>query len=95
VINLHTQANLAPWTFNDGKDIGIKMHYYDTIDSHAALVRANDTGYLEWYGRGTEGVGNVFPARVAGNSTHAREVNKGRVLGRDKIMIFAKHHLSQ
>jgi hypothetical protein len=66
VINLHTQANLAPWTFNDGKDIGIKMHYYDTIDSHAALVRANDSGYLEWYSRGAEGIGNVFVGNAYG-----------------------------
>jgi hypothetical protein len=66
VINLHTTANLAPLTSNDGKDIGIKMHYYDTQDSHAALIRANDTGFLEWYGRGTEGVGNVFIANTYG-----------------------------
>ena len=60
IINMHTQANLAPWTFNDGKDIGFKFHYYDTADKHAALIRANDTGYLEWYARGTEGTSNVF-----------------------------------
>ena len=66
ILNLHTQANLAPWTVNDGKDIGIKMHYYDNVDSHAALVRANDTGYLEWYGRGTEGLGNVFVGSAYG-----------------------------
>ena len=66
ILNLHTQANLAPWTFNDGKDIGIKMHYYDGQDSHAALVRANDTGYLEWYGRGIEGFGNIFQGNAYG-----------------------------
>lgn len=66
IINMHTQANLAPWTFNDGKDIGIKMHYYDDQDSHAALVRANDTGYLEWYSRGIEGSGNVFQGNAYG-----------------------------
>lgn len=66
ILNLHTQANLAPWTFNDGKDIGIKMHYYDGQDSHAALVRANDSGYLEWYSRGVEGTGNVFLGNAYG-----------------------------
>jgi hypothetical protein len=66
ILNLHTQANLAPWTTNDGKDIGIKMHYYDDQDSHAALVRANDTGYLEWYGRGTEIAGNTFAGSAYG-----------------------------
>jgi hypothetical protein len=66
ILNLHTQANLASWTFDDGKDIGIKMHYYDGQDSHAALVRANDTGYLEWYARGTEISGNTFAGSAYG-----------------------------
>lgn len=66
ILNLHTQANLAPWTTNDGKDIGLKMHYYDGADSHAALVRANDTGYLEWYARGTEISGNTFAGSAYG-----------------------------
>jgi hypothetical protein len=66
ILNLHTQANLAPWTFDDGKDIGIKMHYYDGQDSHAALIRANDSGYLEWYARGTEISGNTFSGNAYG-----------------------------
>ena len=66
VINLHTFANLAPLTTNDGKDIGIKMHYYDGQDSHAALIRDNATGALEWYARGIEGSGNVFQGNAYG-----------------------------
>lgn len=66
VINIHTFANLAPLTTNDGKDIGIKMHYYDYQDSHAALIRDNATGQLEWYGRGIEGSGNVFQGNAYG-----------------------------
>ena len=87
ILNLHTQANLAPWTVNDGKDIGIKMHYYDGVDSHAALVRANDTGYLEWYARGTEISGNTFSgsaygtiktgALILANTTPATGANTG------------------
>lgn len=70
IINLHTSANLAPWTFNDGKDIGFKLHYYDDIlvggDNLAFLGRANDTGYLEFYSTGVEGVGNVFTGSTYG-----------------------------
>ena len=66
VINLHTNANLSPLTSNDGKDIGLKMHYYDTQDSHAALIRDNATGQLEWYARGIEGSGNVFQGNAYG-----------------------------
>ena len=70
VINLHTFANLAPWTVNDGKDIGFKFHYYDSAlaggDNLSFLGRANDTGYLSWYTTGTEGVGNVFTSGTYG-----------------------------
>jgi hypothetical protein len=65
VIELHTQANLDPWTFNDGKDIGVKFHYYDYQDEHAFLGRANESGYLEWYDSGRE-VGNVFTGNTYG-----------------------------
>ncbi len=66
VIDLHTQSNLAPLTSNDGRDIGLKFHYYDYQDEHAFLGRANDTGYLEWYDSGREGVGNVFTGNTYG-----------------------------
>ena len=60
IINLHTYANLAAWTSNDGRDIGIKFHYYDTADKHAFLGRDNATGYLEFFANGTENSSNVF-----------------------------------
>ena len=59
IINLHTQANLAPWAVDDGKDIGIKFHYYDGVDNHAFLGRDNTTKFLEFFGAGTES-GNLF-----------------------------------
>lgn len=65
VIELHTQANLAPWTFDDGKDIGIKFHYYKTQDEHAFLGWSNQSGYLEWYDSGRE-VANVFTGNTYG-----------------------------
>jgi len=89
VINLHTQANLAPWTVNDGKDIGIKFHYYDGVDNHAFLGRANDTRFLEFYGAGTEGVGNVFTGTAYGtikageffsaNTTNSTDATTGAI----------------
>ena len=59
IINLHTSANLVALTSDDGRDIGIKMHYFKTADKHAFLGWANDTGYLEYYSDGTE-TGGVF-----------------------------------
>ena len=60
VISLHTWANLAPLLSNDGRDIGLKLHYYDVSDNVAFLGRGNDTGYLEWYSAGQENSSNVF-----------------------------------
>lgn len=46
------------WTVDDGKDIGLRFHYYTgSTDTNAALVLANDTKYLEWYSAGAEGSG--------------------------------------
>jgi hypothetical protein len=54
------------WTSNDGKDIGIRMHYYaNGTDTNAALVLAQDTGMLEWYSSGTE-AGNIFSGVYGG-----------------------------
>ncbi len=60
IINLHTTQDLAPLTVDDGKDIGIKFHYYKGQDRHAALVWANDTQALEFYANGVESSGNTF-----------------------------------
>jgi len=65
IINIHTPSDLTPLTSNDNADIGIMFHYYDYQDDHAFLGRANDTGFLEWYGRGND-VANVFVGTVYG-----------------------------
>jgi hypothetical protein len=46
------------WNADDGKDIGLRFHYYqNSTDTNAALVLANDTKYLEWYNIGVESAG--------------------------------------
>lgn len=61
LINLHTPPGgvNTPWTYDDGKDIGLIIHYYKGADKTGFLGFANDTGYLEWYNDGTES-GGVF-----------------------------------
>jgi len=66
ILSLHRQSDFEPWSSNDGKDIGIKINYYDVEDSYAALVRSNDTGYLEWYSKGYENFANVFVGNAYG-----------------------------
>jgi hypothetical protein len=70
VINLHTAANLAALTGNDGRDIGLKLHYYDNVlstgDNLAFVGRANDSGFLEFYNTGYENASNVFVGNTYG-----------------------------
>jgi hypothetical protein len=54
LIEMHTQANLAPLTSDDGKDIGIHVHYFKTSDKHAFFGFSNDTLAFEYYVDGTE-----------------------------------------
>lgn len=45
------------WTFDDGKDVGLRFHYYNAADKNAALVLAHDSRYLEFYVDGSESAG--------------------------------------
>ena len=60
IINLHTASNLEPLTTDDGRDIGLAFHYYKTSDKLAFLGWANDSGSIEYYSDGTEGIGGTF-----------------------------------
>jgi len=66
LIELHTPSNSTEWTVDDGKDIGLRFHYYSTTGTNAALVLANDTKYLEWYGSGAESNTGTFGGAVYG-----------------------------
>jgi hypothetical protein len=59
IIELHTLPNLANLTFNDGKDIGIRFHYYKTDNQNAFLGWQNETGYLEWLGANVDEAANA------------------------------------
>jgi hypothetical protein len=61
LIDLHVPPGglETPWTYDDGKDIGLTFHYYKGADKTGFLGFANDTGYLEWYNDGLES-GGVF-----------------------------------
>jgi hypothetical protein len=54
IIDLHTFANLAPLTSNDGRDVGIRLHYYKTSDKHAFIGWENATEALTYYQDATE-----------------------------------------
>jgi len=54
VISLHTQANLAPWTTNDGKIIGTAYHYYLGGDKQALLSINQSNAFLTYYDTSTD-----------------------------------------
>jgi hypothetical protein len=54
VISLHTQANLAAWTSNDGKLVGVAYHYYDTQDRQALLAMNPSNTFLTYYKTSTD-----------------------------------------
>lgn len=65
IIDLHTfNSNLAPWTSDDGRDIGLRFFWYKGSSAGtSALVWENSNSYLTWYG---EGVGNANTGAISG-----------------------------
>ena len=61
-----TPSDLSPLLSATTVDIGLKLHYYDSVDSAAFLGRENSSGALVWYSRGTDSA-NVFTGTVLGN----------------------------
>jgi hypothetical protein len=64
IILIH--SNAAPYTTNDGKDIGIEWQYYDGADKYAFLGRQNTTGSLVYLDNVTD-TANVITAGTFGN----------------------------
>ena len=54
ILELHTNPTLTPLITDDGRDVGIRVHYYKGSDKHAFFGWANDTGAFEYYEDGTE-----------------------------------------
>ena len=51
----------SQWQSSDGKDIGLRFHYYtNSTDTNAALVLDQTAGSLEWYSSGAESTTSVF-----------------------------------
>jgi len=65
LIEVHTSPSgvSGQWASDDGKDIGLRFHYYNrtaSTDSNAALILADDSQYLEWYNTGAESNTGTF-----------------------------------
>jgi hypothetical protein len=58
-IKLHTFANGAPLTTNDGRDIGVLGNYYTGADKYFFFGQKNSSGYFEYFADATEDASNV------------------------------------
>jgi hypothetical protein len=57
----------APWFADDGKDIGLRFHYYaNSTDTNAALVLDATSKYLDWYSAGAESAVGDFSSATYG-----------------------------
>jgi hypothetical protein len=53
ILELHSTDG-GVLTSDDGKDVGLRMHYFKGSDKNAALVLGNDSNQMEFYVDGTE-----------------------------------------
>ena len=56
ILELHTPPGGmgSAWTVNDAKDIGVRMHYFDSMDKSAFFGRTAASGYFEYFSEGAE-----------------------------------------
>lgn len=59
IIDLHTFANLAPLISDDGRDVGVRFHYYKGADKHAFLGWENSLETLVYFANVSEASSNV------------------------------------
>ena len=69
LLEVHTPPGgvYSQWITDDGKDIGLRFHYYTAgTDTNAALVLDNSTKELHWYGSGAENASGDFSTATYG-----------------------------
>jgi hypothetical protein len=69
IIELHVPPGGvgSPWTLDDGKDIGLRFHYYSSgADQNGALVFQDSTKYLTWYSTGYENTASDITSATYG-----------------------------
>lgn len=64
LIELHATDNFSALTVDDGRDIGLRMHYYKGAAKSAFFGWSNTTGYLEYYSDGTESAQGKFTGNL-------------------------------
>jgi hypothetical protein len=88
IVDLHTYANLAAWAADDGRDIGLRMHYYNGVDSLAFLGLENSSKTLQYLANATEVSGNVsgtfgnvqFGSLLLSNTTASTNTTTGALI---------------
>jgi len=97
LLEIHTPPGgvYSQWLTDDGKDIGLRFHYYTAgTSTNAALILDNSTKELHWYSAGAESAVGDFSSstygtfrtgaiRLNGNNANTGNTNTGdlQVLG--------------
>ena len=84
IIELHTLPGGGNLTVDDGRDVGVRFHYYKASNDNAFLGWDNTTGYLEWYASGVSETANVtitgeYGTFKTGNITLVSTTQSGNV----------------
>jgi hypothetical protein len=68
IIALHTPPGGVDsvWSVNDGKDIGIRFHYFNSGDQKAALIMDSTTRSLDWYQTSSENTSGIINTGTLG-----------------------------
>ena len=60
IIQLNTGPNGSPLSSDNGFDVGVRAHYYDTADRSSFFGRTDSTGFFEYFSNVTGESGNVI-----------------------------------
>jgi hypothetical protein len=85
IIDLHSPTDLSPLTTDDGRDIGVRFHYYKGADDHAFLGWENEHQTLIYLQRSDEVNSNItgtfgnvqFGSLLLSNTTPSNSTTTG------------------
>jgi hypothetical protein len=81
LIELHTGPNGAPLSLDDGSDVGVRAHYYDTTDRSAFFGYKDSSGFFEYYSNVTSETANVIAGTYGTIKTGNLQLTAAAIVG--------------
>ena len=76
ILSIHSPPALAPLTYDDGRLLGLAIHYFDSVDKQALLAVNQSNGFLTYYQTSTDVI-NGDPTGIALGTIQAGELHIG------------------